>query len=50
MSAANCRAARRKMFARYGRGNGKRRTVAESITAEKDKAARQAAAAGKKKT
>ena len=49
MSVADCRAARRKMIMRYGRGNKSRRSVADAIADEKRKAARQAAATKKKK-
>ena len=48
MSAADCRASRRKMILRYGRP-GAKRTVAESIQAERAKAARQLSASKKKK-
>lgn len=47
MSAADCKSARRKMILRY-RNPGNRRSVAESIAIERQKAARQAAAKKKK--
>lgn len=46
MSAADCRAARRKMLLRYGKAN--KRSVAESIAAERRKAIKEAAAKKKK--
>jgi len=47
MSAADCKAARRKNILRYGRGQ-LRKSVAEAIAEERQKAARQAAAKKKK--
>ena len=48
MSAADCRAAKRKMRMRYGNPTRKRRTVGEAIADERRRAAREAASKKKK--
>lgn len=48
MSAAQCRAARRKNLHRYG-GARRKRSISEIVQSERIKSARMAAAKGKKK-
>jgi hypothetical protein len=48
MSTADCKASRRKIIMRYGRP-GAKRSVGQAIAEERARAARQAAAKGKKK-